>query len=347
MADFGGMSADQINNSMGLGPGGVGAQGQNQLNNIFGNFGQQTDYYSGQGASYGRATGGFNGGAIDQNDPANIAKYWELMGGGGGGAGFPQAPDPAPPKPPAGAVDWSKYFTDMSAPAAAQPAYNPFTQYGNGGYNPFDPSSFAPAAQGNVGSQGGPYSPAYSAPGILNASDPGNIAEYYRLMGGGGGSFAPPPSQYDPGGSFAPPPGTSAQGPGGIGSDTSRDALAWTMAQSSPYATPGAPSNGPYPNLGYNPGMANSFANPTMRGGQIDQSDPGNIALYWKLMGGGSGANLGTPSQYTTQPYTNTQGQTFQPNIPQGFQTPFSVDNPTGALNAAEQQRIWAQTPRS
>jgi hypothetical protein len=60
MADFGGMSAADINASMygGFSP----AQGQAVLNNIFGNFGQQTDYYSGLGAAYGRETGGFNGG---------------------------------------------------------------------------------------------------------------------------------------------------------------------------------------------------------------------------------------------------------------------------------------------
>jgi hypothetical protein len=75
MADFGGMSADQINASMGFGPGGVGAQGQAQLNNNFGNFGQQTDDDSGLGAAYAPATGGFNG--PDQG-PLN-----PVYGGGG------------------------------------------------------------------------------------------------------------------------------------------------------------------------------------------------------------------------------------------------------------------------
>ena len=42
----------------GGGKAGVGAD-QALYNNIFGNFGQQTDYYSGLGAAYGRATGGF------------------------------------------------------------------------------------------------------------------------------------------------------------------------------------------------------------------------------------------------------------------------------------------------
>src|SRR4249920_2024627 len=37
---------------------GIGAD-QGLYNNIFGNFGRQTDYFSGLGAAYGRATGGF------------------------------------------------------------------------------------------------------------------------------------------------------------------------------------------------------------------------------------------------------------------------------------------------
>jgi hypothetical protein len=55
--------ANQINRSMGMGPGGAGTQDQNTLNNIFSNFGRQTDYYSGLGAAYGRQTGGFGGAA--------------------------------------------------------------------------------------------------------------------------------------------------------------------------------------------------------------------------------------------------------------------------------------------
>jgi hypothetical protein len=53
-------------------------------------------------------------------------------------------------------------------------------------------------------------------------------------------------------------------GAGGIGSDTARDRMAWTLAQQGPAITP-TPSNGPYPNLGYNPGMSNYFANPAMQ----------------------------------------------------------------------------------
>jgi hypothetical protein len=92
MADFGGMSADQINASMGFGPGGVGAQGQAQLNNNFGNFGQQTDYYSGLGAAYGRNVGEPSGmgSVFDQSaygmPAAQPFQSYGLPTGGGGGA---------------------------------------------------------------------------------------------------------------------------------------------------------------------------------------------------------------------------------------------------------------------
>jgi len=109
-------------------------------------------------------------------------------------------------------------------------------------------------------------------------------------------------------------------GAGGIGSDTSRDPYAWTYAQSSPYAEASAPpSGGSYPNLGYNPGMENMFANPAMGGGFGEQFG------QW-------GQNPGTPSQYTSSPYTNTQGQTFQPNMPAGYAPAFGADQPGGAL---------------
>ena len=115
-------------------------------------------------------------------------------------------------------------------------------------------------------------------------------------------------------------------GQDGIGSDTARDRMAWTLAQSSPFATAGAPANGPYPNLGYNPGMQNYFAT---GGGTPNFQDRFGMGF----------PNAGTPSQYTASPYTNVQGQTFQPNLPAGSQQQFNADNPNGALNAGEQQR--------
>jgi hypothetical protein len=44
--------------------------------------------------------------------------------------------------------------------------------------------------------------------------------------------------------------------------------------------------------------------------------------------------NAGTPNQYTTEPYTDVGGTTHQPNIPPGYQSLFSADNPGGALPA-------------
>jgi hypothetical protein len=172
MADYGSMSAADINASMGLT--GAGYQDQALLNNIFGNFGQQTDYYSGLGAAYGRATGGF-GGTIDANS-------------------FPDA-------------------------------------------------------------------------GLANNP-------YYQA------------------------------GMGGIGSDTAHDPYAWTLAQSSPYAEPHLPpSNGPYPNLGYNPGMANSFANPAMSG--ADQNTYGVDPGAWASMSAGDRAtfNRAMGGGTSSQPY--------------------------------------------
>jgi hypothetical protein len=60
---FGTWSADQINSSMGMGPGGAGDFNQAVTNNLYGprGFGGDTAYYAGEGAAYGRATGGFGG----------------------------------------------------------------------------------------------------------------------------------------------------------------------------------------------------------------------------------------------------------------------------------------------
>jgi hypothetical protein len=88
-----------------------------------GGFGAMTDYYSGLGAAYGRATGGFGGGGGIGGGDGSIGG-----GGGGGGGGIgsdaarvPNQPDPTP-----------------------QQTYV-------GGYNPYDPGTYAPSAQQNIG----------------------------------------------------------------------------------------------------------------------------------------------------------------------------------------------------
>ena len=65
----------------------------------------------------------------------------------------------------------------------------------------------------------------------------------------------------------------------------------------------------PMPNLGYNPGMQNLFANPGMNANQ-----------FQNRFGMGF-PNAGTPSQYAPGA-----------QMPPGFLSPYSVDNPQGAL---------------
>jgi hypothetical protein len=65
----------------------------------------------------------------------------------------------------------------------------------------------------------------------------------------------------------------------------------------------------PMPNIGYNPAMQNSFANPAMGGGAFQ----GRFGMGFP--------NAGTPSQYAPGA-----------QMPPGFLSPYSVDNPQGAL---------------
>jgi hypothetical protein len=317
MPDFGGMSADQINASMGFGPGGVGAQGQSQLNNIFGNFGQQTDYYSGLGAAYGRATGGFNGGALPGGDSRDAVTRALMSQQGGSGLLSP-------------------------TPMAQQGGFY-------GGLNPQDWATFSNAvgadkAQAWAAQQGGGSPP----------------EQFIDRWDNSAGQFPPPGpapkpptqpvtqdwSKYFSG--LTAPQQQAPQPSGGGGQDlfagmSQGDLATWTRAMQAagrgievPSSLTGgssAPSMNMPTNLGYNPGFGSNF----VTGGGNDFQNRFGMGF----------PNAGTPSQYTASPYTNVQGQTFQPNMPQGFQTQFGPDDPNGALNAAEQQRIFAQTPRS
>ena len=172
------MSAGQINSSMGL----PGAQQSNQaaLNSNFGNFGQQTDYYSALGAAYGRATGGF---------------------GGGFGAG-------APAREP-GEAEW-QYNQRVKGGFAAVPAGN--VTRGNDLPAP-DTSSYNPLTGTTWGQQSpvqqspgpGSYSPSPNYPG--GTWQPGGAAaagmpewQYNQMMrgGGGGGGHNQPLRGVDP-----------------------------------------------------------------------------------------------------------------------------------------------------
>jgi len=72
--------------------------------------------------------------------------------------------------------------------------------------------------------------------------------------------------------------------------------------------------------LGYNPASSAQFAP------QPSQNASPFFGAFANF------PNSATPSQYTYQPYTNVQGQTFQPNLPQGFAPQFGADTPQGAL---------------
>jgi hypothetical protein len=189
MADFGGMSADQINASMGFGPGGVGAQGQAQLNSNFGNFGQQTDYYSGLGAAYGRNVGEpsgmgsvFDQSAYGMQPQAPFQSYGQpsLPSGGGGGV-YRSAPggglylDQGGDNPPTNASPSSQGLLGYTP---SQPGAQLPNGFGYPGAMPpsqmFNPNAYAPAQQ-QSSSGGGVYR---TAPG-------GGL--YLDMSGGGGG----------------------------------------------------------------------------------------------------------------------------------------------------------------
>jgi hypothetical protein len=102
---------------------------------------------------------------------------------------------------------------------------------------------------------GDTYTPKYLAGGGLDQNDPGNIAQYFKLMGGGGGggmpAYSPPPQQ-----AWSPP----------------------AMQQPQPQAPAGGGGGG---DGGYTPAY--------LAGGGLNPNDPGNIAQYYKMMGGGGG----------------------------------------------------------
>jgi hypothetical protein len=165
-------SADQINKSMwgSYSP----QQAQAPLSNIFANFGKQTDYYSGLGAAYGRATGGFGGYSAPNADPfAGGAAPFQGYGDAGGidwskgfGAGMPQQPAFQMPDYGGlgfgsgwGGFDNSQYLSGLNQPQYQMPDYSSlwngggasaFQGFGGAGgglpsYNAFDPSAWQSA----------------------------------------------------------------------------------------------------------------------------------------------------------------------------------------------------------
>ena len=257
---------------------------QAYLNSIYGpqGFGGQTAAYAGAGAAYGRETGGFGGygapnadpftpvstagsdglyrtanGQIDQSNAENIAAYYRIMSGGYGQPGGYTAPTPA------------------LFPTPQQPA--PYSD--GGGYNPYDPSIYAPSAQKNVG--GGTGGIAYLPNGQIDQNNADNIALYYRLMGGNAGFGGQGVGQqFDP--------ATYSGGQGAINAVQKAGTGGFAVGQ-----TPQMPYDNSNP-------LGNDVSQYTggivyLPNGQPDQNNANNIALYYRLMAGGGGGGGSTP----------------------------------------------------
>jgi hypothetical protein len=87
-----------------------------------------------------------------------------------------------------------------------------------------------------------------------------------------------------------------------------------------PSTTPSPDELGAPPTGGPTPGWTPDFQGPG-----DDNSFASRFAPFMR-------GQPGKPSEYTTAPYTDVGGATHQPNIPAGYETPFSADNPGGAL---------------
>jgi len=261
---------------------------QQAQNNVFasgGGFGQQTADYAGAGAAYGRATGGFTGGGGYPS--GDVQRGPDLPN-------ISQTPDPFAGMSGADMATWSRAMqsagrggeipTSFADRFSAAPAIDyrlqptPAQQLPQGIYD----GVFAPTTPRPVTGTPQPEQP-HPATGVSNpyssmpwwntfasAAGPQGVADWLQSQGVGGiggnaNTYGYPASGFIGGqDAFAGQPQQTPSGQGGIGSD--RDPYGWMYAQQSPYATPqNAPANGPYPNLGYNPGMSNYFANPSMQ----------------------------------------------------------------------------------
>jgi hypothetical protein len=263
---------------------------QSTLNNIYGpgGFGAQPAAYAAAGAAYGRQTGGFGGYGAANADP------FTAVGGGGNQV------DP-----------FSGAITGYSGGGIGSDA-NRGNQGGNYGANFNDIWT-------NRGAQG------LSAANLFNTyaytqqqpQPQMDFLDRFRGMqspGGGGGGIGSDAYRGGQGGDY-----------GGGSTAGAFDGTSW-MYNPATYAGSqgnyGIPYNGrpqagdigysrqpSYPNLGYNPGMQNLFANPAMGGGAFQ----GRFGMGFP--------NAGTPSQYAPGA-----------QMPPGFSGAYSADNPSGAL---------------
>ena len=223
-------------------------QAQATLNNIYGpqGFGGQTAQYAAQGAAYGRATGGFGGYGAANADPFTsfggaADQAWMRGGsqgprpssqGGGGGIGSDMRFGGQAD------VDWMRGGSQGPRPSSQ-----------GGGYIGGNQSAFSynPASMGGGGGFGGPAD-----------------VQWMR-----GGSQGPRPSSMNPyaGMILGPQANPSYFNPGTYAGDQGNYGIPYN-GQSLP-GDIGFSKQPSYPNLGYNPGMANSFANPGMSGGDF------------------------------------------------------------------------------
>ena len=301
-----------------------------------GGFGNQTDFYAGQGAAYGRATGGF-GGLGGNND---------IIGGGYPSGSVERGPDlPNISGSPTYGGPVAYDFRSGQAPPVEQPAAYDFrtAQQPVQDWNAYFTKLTNPAkdAAPDPSSGGGG---AFSGGSIFGGTAPSAMPDYQKLLGytpdaslgwqSQSPAYTPPPAAqyfsqqpqapfqdygypaaYDFRSGQAPPVGQpaaydfrTAQQP------SDRDQLAQQMSQIR------SPPQMNMPNIGYNPGMQNWFANPGMSGGTI-----GDRSGYFP--------NSGSPSQYYQGTYDGAQGPVQgQSQMPQGFATPFGADNSGGAL---------------
>jgi hypothetical protein len=412
------------------------AQAQAAQNNVFasgGGFGAQTNYYSGLGAAYGRATGGFNGSAPGWADPQPqqqpaydpnqynesaglnmdyrggapiddaLTSYWSRMYGGDIGSTPKPAPNLGLGYDPSAAIrqtpqpmlesSGNSFFNPSTYPASQygvpqampdiyrqlgyipdqllqqtqqqqaqpqQPAYDPnqynesaglnmgyrggapiedaltsywSRMYGGGGYNPYDPSTYAAAAQGNVG-RGFPTSAQAPSPGYdpnaaiqnsfagrypegmspsidVEAQRQQGIQDLMRTLGMVDQALGTP---Y---GGAAPQAPQAPQG-NWWGAGTMRDAITQALMQR-PQQNPDAIQGFGYGSVGSGSGSMDAYGNPLRGGGYIVPGVGGNDPFNAQMSpgyGGFTGNNVSGWDRSGTWQAPDLRG--WQPPTTQG-----------------------------
>ena len=281
-----------------------------------------------------------------------------LSGFSGGGTGGPGTGSTGLASAQEQALLNQRFFGQQAATQAA--ATVPQSQLYGGGSFGAQPAYYAgvgaaygravaPSSPAAVAAQHGTPPPPASvfetgAPPVPYSPPPGSFSPSPNYLGGrGGGSVfetGAPPVPYQsspPPGSFSPSPNY----PGGSG-DTFANRFGASPSvidplQKAPQGTlPQGIFDGVFgPTTPQAPGF--SPASFMERFGAVPASSLNSFANRFAA---GGYSQPGQPSEYTTSPYTSAQGQTYQPNIPSGYQTPFSADNPGGALTRQMRQNI-------